>query len=110
MERGADARSEIVGYLVGAVGLLRSEPLDLLLEPRDLLVYVPGVHGSSLFLSVSALASSSCDAWLDLVAAGYLFVYGDFLNRGRWRREPVVWLVGRLQWQQVAPTRPGRST
>lgn len=65
------------GYLVGAIGLLLAEPLDLLLEFPDLLLHV---HGASDCRSVSISGlrdlSVSASEFLDLVVvapAGRIF-------------------------------------
>ena len=74
------------GYLVGAIGLLLAEPLDLLLEPPDLLLHVHGVSDRRS-VSIAGLRDSSVRAseFLDLVVVAAAGVAGYFRCR-----EPVL--------------------
>ena len=86
------------GYLVGAIGLLLAEPLDLLFEPPDLLLHVHGVSDCRS-VSISGLRDSSVRAseFLDLVvvaAAGRIFQ----MQTCRGACAAVVCVANRRKW------------
>jgi len=71
------------GYLVGAIGLLLAEPLDLLLEPPDLLLHVHGASDcrSDSIPGLRALSVRASE-FLDLVVVAAAGVAGYFRCRG----------------------------